>query len=89
MYIKTPQGKRCPFPDGLVVTQAPVEVPDSLFLRRRLKDGSVMLTTKTASLKQIKTANKNGTEKNGTEKNETNKKQTEKNQPEKSPSGEN
>ena len=49
MFIKTPKGKRCPFPDGLVVTENPLDVPDSLFLRRRLKDGSVMLTTKTQS----------------------------------------
>jgi len=47
MFVKTPQGKRCPFPDGQVVTEKPLDVPDSLFLRRRLKDGSVMLTTKT------------------------------------------
>jgi len=49
MFIKTPKGKRCPFPDGIVVTENPLDVPNSVFLRRRLKDGSVMLTTKTQS----------------------------------------
>ena len=50
MFVRTPQGKRCPFPDGTVVTEKPVDVPNSSFLRRRLKDGSVMLTTKTQML---------------------------------------
>lgn len=47
MFVKTLHGKRCPFPDGLVVTEKSVDVPNSSFLRRRLKDGSVILTTKT------------------------------------------
>ncbi len=47
MFVKTPQGKRCPFPDGQVVTERPVELPVSTFLKRRLRDGSVLLTTKT------------------------------------------
>jgi len=52
MFVKTPHGKRCPFPDGQVVTEKPLNVPDSLFLRRRLKDGSVILTTQTQSFEQ-------------------------------------
>lgn len=51
MFVKTPQGKRCPFPDGTVVTEKAVDVPDSSFLRRRLKDASVKLTTKTQTFK--------------------------------------
>ena len=63
MFVKTPQGKRCPFPDGQVVTENPLDVPDSSFLRRRLKDGSVMLTTKTQSSEQPLNAGKVVTEK--------------------------
>jgi len=59
MFIKTPKGKRCPFPDGIVVTENPQDVPNSLFLRRRLKDGSVMLTTKTQSPERPLTTEKN------------------------------
>ncbi len=47
MFVKTPQGKRCPFPNGQVVTERPIDVPLSFFLKRRLRDGSVLLTTKT------------------------------------------
>jgi len=64
MFVKTPQGKRCPFPDGQVVTEKPLEVADSLFLRRRLNDGSVMLTTKTQSLEEPLNVGKVVTEKN-------------------------
>ena len=64
MFVKAPQGKRCPFPDGQVVTEKPLEVADSLFLRRRLNDGSVMLTTKTQSLEEPLNVGKVVTEKN-------------------------
>jgi len=47
MLVKTVAGKRCPFPDGLLVTERPIDVPPSAFLKRRLRDGSVLLTTKT------------------------------------------
>jgi len=63
MFVKTPQGKRCPFPDGQVVTEKPLDIPDSLFLRRRLKDGSVMLTTQTQSFEQPLNAGKGVDEK--------------------------
>ena len=64
MFIKTPKGKRCPFPDGFIVTENPLDVLDSSFLRRRLKDGSVMLTTKTQSSEQPLNAGKVVAEKN-------------------------
>lgn len=55
MFIKTPPGKRCPFPDGTVVTEKPIAIANSAFLRRRLRDGSVMLTTKTQESQLQKT----------------------------------
>lgn len=49
MFIKTVSGGRCPFPEGIVVSEKPLEVPNSIFLQRRLLDGSVVLTTKSKS----------------------------------------
>ena len=61
MFVKTQTGQRCRFPDGTVVTDKPTDVPNSVFLTRRLKDGSVVLTTQTQSVIPNKiTKNKKG-----------------------------